>query len=211
MEKRKLWPIILAAVVAIALIVGVIRAMGDDATEAGTPDPSGTPPISTRPSTTPTEDDHGDLEEDDGHADEPSPTYTPTNTPPTDGTDHHEDETVPESEHATIHKRNTQFWKAFSIRDPKKRDKALAKVAVPYLAEKMSVPRTDRIPVIVPERAAITAGSFSSAYIVTQDRDSGDWWYINFIYDPTDETWGAQMYEPAPTDMIADALEVLES
>src|SRR5690606_11470502 len=67
-------------------------------------------------------------------------------------------------------RRSEEFWKAFSERDPEARDTALAKVAVPYLARRMSVGSTSRIPVVTPVRSVIVDGTFSQATVVTEVR-----------------------------------------
>lgn len=208
MERRTAIMLVAGLALLAAVIVGVVRS----ATPAAEPplDGAGTPmPTTTLTPSEPSTAVPSSLVERDGHnEDDAEPTYTPTNVPSPGGGDNNGSEAVPETERDAVLKQNTAFWAAFSIRDPKARDKALAKVAVPYLAARMSVPRTDRIPVVKPAQVAIVAGSFSSAYVVTQAA-TGEWWYVNFVYDPADESWGAQVYEPATSRMIADAKRVL--
>lgn len=211
-------PLIVALLIALAMVVGIWRSLNDardsrsnapapSATQTLTPNP---PSADQTPDTSSAGVTPGDLERGDGHGHEEDPSAgpPPTNEPDRTGSDHDEDEDVPAAEKPRVIARTSDFWQAFSIRGPKNRDKALAKVAVPYLAKKMSVSATYRIPEVVVERSAIVAGSFSMAVSVSEAQ-SGEWWYVVFIYDPATETWNAQEYQKASPKMINDAELIL--
>ena len=68
----------------------------------------------------------------------------------------------------------------------------------------MSVPSTDRIPVVKVARSAVVGGSFSTATVVSATADTG-WWSVVLVYDPADDSWKAQSYDTASAAAIADA------
>lgn len=214
MTATKWAPAVAAVLLAIAVVVGIWRSTGDNpaadpasiVTQTLTPATPTDQTSDQTPGATP-----GDLEHGDGHShdDDPSAEPVPTNEPDQEGSDHdHEDEDVPDAEKPRVIARTAEFWDAYSIRGPKKRDKALAKVAVPYLAKKMTVAETYRISEVTVARTAVVAGSFSMAVSVSE-ATSGQWWYVVFIYDPATETWNAQEYQKASPKMINDAEMIL--
>lgn len=202
--NKKLFPVVFAAVLVAVTVIGLVRGV----TTAG--DPNQTPPtLAASPTarTTPSPGlDHG--EGDHGRdSDTTTSSPTPTNMPTPAGSDHdHGNEHLPVELKPIVVERTREFWDAFSIQHPGRRDRAVAKVATPYLAEKMSVRSTERIPVVKVKRTAIVAGTFSSAVAVSQTSDG--WWYVTFVYDPVKDgknAWNAQEYQRAPIGMIADA------
>ncbi len=194
--------IALAVVIVVAVVVGIWRSVAGGASDqpVGAPVP---PAVSSTPPYEHHEDEGGAAEETTG----PPPTNAPSS-----GTDVDEHSELPAKDQAVVLKRATAFWKAFSLRDPAERDTALAKVAVPYLAERMSVRSTSRIPVVTPVRSAIVDGTFSQATVVTEATGSStnNWWYVTLVFDPVPETWSAQAYEQASPGLIAAAQEVLK-
>jgi hypothetical protein len=206
--RTRLFPILFGIAIIALVVVGLVRANTDESTQqplepgtmsTNTPRPS-TPGVTSTP----------DLEHGDGaqHGDSGP---TPTNVP-SEGTDHDDHDEVPADQVPYVIDRAGEFWAAFSVRDPKARDKALSKVAAPYLAKKMSVSATYRIPVVKPKRTAVVAGSYSLAVAVTEDT-TGTWWYATFILDPIkdgQDAWNAQEYQKATPRMIADAQQILD-
>ena len=85
-------------------------------------------------------------------------------------------------------------------------------MTVPYLAERMSVRSTSRIPVVTPVRSAIVDGTFSQATVVTEATGSSknNWWYVTLVFDPVPETWSVQAYEQASPGLIAAAQEAMK-
>ena len=208
--------ILVAAVLAVALAVTAadLSIPAPDTTSSNSPvsaapspaSPTDTTPPRTSPPTEPTDTgpdltDSGDPE----RTGNPEPTNTPTG----QGADSHRDR-LPAGEATRLVRQSVKFWTAFSLRNPRDRNAAVAEVAVPYLAEQMTVERTARIPVLRVRRTAVLPSSFSSALTVSQ-MAAGGWWYVVFVYDPNQETWKAQEYEQASADMISDAEGLLRA
>lgn len=202
-STRSLVGIALAVVIVVAIVVGIWRSVA----ERESAQPVDGPPVTPAATSSAPYEHH----EDEGGAAEESPGPAPTNDPST-GTDADEHSKLSDEERAVVLKRAEAFWKAFSVRDPEARDKALAKVAVPYLAERMSVESTSRIPEIAPVRSAIVNGTFSQATVVSEAKvNSGnEWWFVTLVFDPVPETWSAQAYEVASPGLIAAAEEQLK-
>ena len=140
--------IALAVVIVVAVVVGIWRSVAGREPEQ----PADVPPNPPAVTTTPPYEHH----EDDGEI-----SQSPTAPHPHDD----ENNSLSAAERAVVLQRSVAFWSAFSLRDPAERDVALADVAVPYLAERMSVDSTSRIPVIVPVRSVIVDGTFSMSSI----------------------------------------------
>lgn len=195
--------ITLAVVIVVAVVVGIWRSVA-----GGTPDqPAGGPVTPAVTSSAPYE-----HHEDEGGAAEESPGPAPTNRP-SSGTDADEHSSLPADQRAQVLKRAGEFWEAFSVRDPDERDTALAAVAVPYLAERMSVRSTSRIPVVTPVRSVIVDGTFSQATVVSEASGSSsrnNWWYVTLVFDPVPETWSVQAYEEASPGLIAAAKQAMK-
>ncbi|GAB3762635.1 hypothetical protein [Microlunatus parietis] len=193
--------IALAVVIVVAVVVGIWRSVASRA-----PEESGEPPQPPAATTSAPYEHPGD----EGASDTPT-APPPTNVPST-GTDADEHSLTP-AEEAVVMKRAAAFWKAFSVRDPETREQELAKVAVPYLAQRMSVPSTSRIPVITPVRSAVVDGSFSQATVVSEAIGSSQnkWWYVTLVFDPVTETWSAQAYEEASPGLIAAAQKIMKN
>ena len=126
----------------------------------------------------------------------------PANVPAT-GSEHLADGDVPAHEEERVLRRAADFWRAFSLRDPRQRDQAIRQVAVPYLARLMQVRSTARIPIVEPDRQVIASGSFTEATVVS--RAGTTWWYVTLIFDPVSENWSAQTYERATPGLIMAA------
>lgn len=169
------------AVIVIVMIVGALRSL-----------PSGRSDV---PDPVPTVPDHSD-----GHVEE-SLAPAPENQPPTGAA--HEERDLPPHEVEQIVQRATDFWRAFSVRNPEERDEALSHVAVPYLAQQMRVASTARIPIVEPDLSVLVSGSFTEATVVS--RAGAAWWYVTLIFDPVPETWSAQTYERATPGLIMAA------
>ncbi len=196
--------IALAVVIVVAVVVGIWRSVA-----GGAPDQPVGAPVPPAVSSTPPYEHH----EDDGEAAEETPSGPPPTNRPSSGTDAGEHGSLPADQEAVVRKRATAFWKAFSVRDPADRDTALATVAVPYLAERMSVRSTSRIPVVTPVRSVIVDGTFSQATVVSEATGSStrnNWWYVTLVFDPVPETWSAQAYEEASPGLIAAAKEAMK-
>lgn len=198
---------LIVALTVVAVVAAVIQTRDGLVAERQPTPPSVPSPAGSSSSAAPTTTPQPDLQRADGGDPDATAGPTPTDVASPGGSDTHQDQ-VPAAEQPRLARRAAQFWNAFSTRDPDKRDKALAAVTVPYLAEQMMVDRTDRVPVLRPRRTAVVDGSFSSALAVTQ-MDSGQWWYVVFVYDPAEETWRAQEYEEATTTMARDAEALL--
>lgn len=215
-KKNRAALVAAVVVVVVVMVVGLTRGCLDSQPPSAVPQGSGptittAPPASGEPappsSSTSTEE---ELERGDGAEETPTAPAPTNQVSNPGGTDHdHDEETAPAEEIPALLERSNAFWTAFSLRDPAERDEALAEVAVPYLAKRMSVPSTERIPEVEPVRAAVVSGSFSTAVVVSEAAD-GAWWYVGFVYDPSTERWGAQEYERASPRMISDAQAQLD-
>lgn len=194
--------IALAVVIVVAVVVGIWRSVASRA-----PGESGEPPQPPAATTSAPYEHPGD----EGASDTPT-APPPTNVPST-GTDADEHSRLTPPEEAVVMKRATAFWKAFSVRDPAIRDQELAKVTVPYLAKRMSVRSTSRIPVITPVRSAVVDGTFSQATVVSEAIGSSQnkWWYVTLVFDPVTETWSAQAFEEASPGLIAAAQKIMKN
>lgn len=201
-SSNSLVGIALAVVIVVAVVVGIWRSVAGGAPEGPVGAP--VPPVASTPAPY-------EHHEDEGGAAEETPGPPPTNAPST-GTDADEHSALPAKQQAIVLKRAAEFWKAFSLRDPDERDTALAAVTVPYLAERMSVRSTSRIPVVTPVRSAIVDGTFSQATVVTEATGSSqnNWWYVTLVFDPVPETWSAQAYEQASPGLIAAAKQAMK-
>lgn len=193
------------AVVTVLVVIGIVMVTreGPDPNAPTTPPVVTETPVPGAPSESggPIEDGAGDDEEG-----EPTEPPVPPNTREDEGGDEETSMTAADKEKAIT--AGEAFWDAYSIRDAKKRDKALKPLVTEWLFERLSVDDTYKIPVIEAEESAVVDDNYTSGVVVTRSTD-GDWYYALMAYDPGVDRWLVQRANPASLSLVKKAKEEL--